>query len=252
MKRILAILAIGISVLTLLAACGGESSGGEATDEAPGTTESKFDIGMLVSELAGQGVAVAEGDAVTQPFFSVPGQIIKVNRESLQVFTYDSSRAAQVAADLVDPAGFTVGTTSISWVEPPHFYLRDSLMIIYVGVNGSVIGLLETVLGPQFAGAESTGVEYNYKRLIDDLGNTGSTVDELSGSATPVGFSVVGRMVAVNVGMIQVYEFPDGLAADTEAGYVSPDGYNITAPLVEVLRSVVGPEFAGSGNASTN
>ena len=122
---------------------------------------------------------------------------------------------------------------------------------------------------------------YDYTSLINDLGNAGATVDELTGSVSPIGFSVGGRSVGVNGGTIQVYEFPHGLAADTEAGYVSPDGYNITVPLggdrsmsvhsdwfapphyykkytlivlyvgenaslLEVLRSVLGPEFAGS------
>ena len=127
---------------------------------------------------------------------------------------------------------------------------------------------------------------YDYKSLINGLGKTGSTVDELSSSVSRVGFSVGGHTVAVNGAAIQVYEFPDGLAADTEAGYVSPDGYNITVPLggdrsmsvhsdwlapphyykkgrvivlyagddaalVEVLRSVLGPEFAGSKIVAT-
>ena len=135
-------------------------------------------------------------------------------------------------------------------------------------------------------GPDPSMLVYDYTSLLNDLGNAGATVDELTGSVSPIGFSVGGRSVGVNGGTIQVYEFPHGLAADTEAGYVSPDGYNITVPLggdrsmsvhsdwfapphyykkytlivlyvgenaslLEVLRSVLGPEFAGSIDVTT-
>ena len=127
----------------------------------------------------------------------------------------------------------------------------------------------------------SDASDYDNKSLIDDLARAGATVEELGGpSESPIGFSVGGPRVAVNGGLIQVYQFPDGRAADTEAGYVSPDGYNITVPLggdrsmsthsgwlapphyykkgrvilryvgdnmvvLEVLEAVLGPQFAG-------
>lgn len=167
MKRIFAMVAIGISLLMLLAACGGSSSGDESSNQetptaAPSETiESRFDIGALTGGLIAQGVTVGAGDDVTQPFFSVPGQTIIVNRESVQVFSYASAGAAKAQADLVDATRFTVGTTSISWMAPPHFYLKERLLVLYVGANGPVIDLLETVLGPQFAGADSSTVDPN-------------------------------------------------------------------------------------------
>ena len=123
--------------------------------------------------------------------------------------------------------------------------------------------------------------DYDYKSLIDDLASAGATVEEVAGPPeSPIGFSVGGPKVVVNGGMIQVHEFPDDRAADAEAGYVSPDGYNITVPLggdrsmsthsdwlapphyykmgrvivryvgdsmavLEVLDAVLGPQFAG-------
>ena len=123
---------------------------------------------------------------------------------------------------------------------------------------------------------------YDYRSLIADLASAGATVEELDPSVSPVGFSVgKGPRVAVNGGTIQVYEFPDEHAADTEAGYVSPDGYTVTVPLggdrnvsthsdwlapphyykkgrvivryvgdsmavLEALEAVLGPQFAGS------
>ena len=44
-----------------------------------------------------------------------------------------------------------------SWIGPPHFYLAERLIVLYIGEDQSVIELLETVLGPQFAGADPPG-----------------------------------------------------------------------------------------------
>jgi len=38
------------------------------------------------------------------------------------------------------------------WVGPPHFYKVEKLIVLYVGENEDTIGILESVLGPQFAG----------------------------------------------------------------------------------------------------
>ena len=167
MKRIIAMVAIGIALLTLLSACGPSSSQGETSNEETpsGTINSEFDMEKLMIGLIDQGVSYGIGDDVTQPFFSVAGQTIIVNRESVQVFTYASPKR-KAEADLVDPTGFTVGTTSISWVAPPHFYIRDSLLVLYLGGNGPVINLLEAALGPQFAGAEPSSAEAN--SYVDD------------------------------------------------------------------------------------
>ncbi len=48
---------------------------------------------MLMSTLTDQGVVVALGDGLEQPFFSVPEQTIIVNGESAHLFTYASPNA---------------------------------------------------------------------------------------------------------------------------------------------------------------
>ena len=120
------------------------------------SAERPSDFALLVSDLVGLGAPVGQGGAVSQPFFSVEGQEIIVDREAVQVFSYASPEAAQADADLVDETGSGVGTSMVTWIAPPHFYLRDSLLVLYVGDNSGVTGRLEEVLGPQFAGASKT------------------------------------------------------------------------------------------------
>ena len=132
-------------MITLLAACGPSSSNGgtanqeTATSTPSETVERKFDMAVLQSELVEKGGRVGVGDGVTQPFLSVTGQTLFVKQDAVQVFPHAAPAAAQAEAGLVDPTGFTVGTTSISWAAPPHIYLRENLLVPFVGSNGSVI-----------------------------------------------------------------------------------------------------------------
>ena len=52
----------------------------------------------------------------------------------------------------VSTDGSSVGTTMISWIDTPHFYQTVKIIILYVGINPEMIGILSEVLGPQFAG----------------------------------------------------------------------------------------------------
>ena len=72
------------------------------------------------------------------------------------MFTYASPEAAKADADLVSPLGSPIGTSMVSWVSAPHFYLKDTLLVLYVGLNVGVIERLETVMGPEFAGVDPT------------------------------------------------------------------------------------------------
>ncbi len=99
--------------------------------------------------LADQSVEIA--GPVDQPFFSVPGQIIVVNGEDVQVFEYPDSTAAETEAAKISPDASSVGTSMMSWVATPHFYTGDRLIVLYVGENDSVTNALADVLGEPIA-----------------------------------------------------------------------------------------------------
>ena len=141
-------------------------------------------IGTLVSDLEGLGAVVSLGDSLSQPFFSVTGQEVTVNREAVQVFTYPSPKEAQSDADLVDKTGFEVGTTMVSWVAPPHFFLKDNLLVLYVGGNSAVISLLQETLGPQFAGGETTSGSTN-----EEVGFSAQDPMSMPEATAPLGLS---------------------------------------------------------------
>jgi len=147
MKRNLLPFAGLLLVATLVAACGSQTPaadfhGGPVTDYV-----------SLVDALRAQDAVIEPSGEISQPFFTVKGQVIQVNSQDAQVFEYADEAAADAEAELVALDGSSVGTTMVTWVGSPHFYSAGRLIVLYVGDDAATIDLLETVLGPQFAGS---------------------------------------------------------------------------------------------------
>ncbi len=110
----------------------------------------------------------------------------------------------------------------------------------------------------------------DYVSLIDNLRAAGATVEPAGEISQPF-FSVRGRVITVNGGDVQVFEYADAATADAEAALVSPDGSSVgtsmvswVAPphfykegklivlyvgddtaVVSALEAVLSPQFAG-------
>jgi hypothetical protein len=144
----------GVLVLAFLsAACGGQAGASSTEAQSNGSQPgSVTDVNSLMEALRTAGAAVELGDEVEQAFFTVPGQIIKVNGADVQVFVYDTSEAMEAEASQVAEDGGSIGTNMVMWVEAPHFYKLGQILALYVGEDQAVNDLLEGVFGPQFAG----------------------------------------------------------------------------------------------------
>jgi hypothetical protein len=108
----------------------------------------------LVRALKQRGVTVVLVESMPQsayPFFSVAAQRVTVNGEEVQVFECADVSRANSEAGRVSPTGSPIGQSQISWMDIPHFYKRDLLIVLYVGHSASVLKVLETTLGPPFA-----------------------------------------------------------------------------------------------------
>ena len=117
------------------------SHGGEAVDYV-----------SLIDNLRANDATVNPEGEIEQPFFSVTGFSIQVNGSSVQVFEYNSAEDAKADASLVSPDGSRIGTTMPFWVDDPHFYYKEKIIVLYVGDDPAIEELLESVLGSQFAG----------------------------------------------------------------------------------------------------
>ncbi|MFQ5969191.1 MAG: hypothetical protein ACE5J2_01665 [Nitrososphaerales archaeon] len=137
---VIAVVALGVVAITT------------SIEQANKLAEPVIDYSSLIDNLHSTGAIVEPSGEVSQPFFSVKGQVIKVNGDDVQVFEYADSTAADSEAGLVSPDSSSIGTSMVHWVATPHFYKSEKLIVLYVGDNMAVIDALEAVLGPQFAG----------------------------------------------------------------------------------------------------
>ena len=106
----------------------------------------------LMINLQNAGAQVELGDSIEQPFFTMQGKILKVNGADVQVFEYASAEAMEADVALISADGGSVGTSMISWKANPHFFKSDSMIVLYVGDDDSILTALQSVLGEQFAG----------------------------------------------------------------------------------------------------
>jgi hypothetical protein len=140
---------ISIFVALLLLGLGG--CGGSSTPPTSHGGPVK-DYVSLVDHLRGVGATVVPTGSVSQPFFSVPGRVITVNGEQVQIYEYANEDDANAEAARISPDGGAVGNTMVDWIAPPHFYQKGQIIVLYVGTSTTVINILEMTLGTQFAG----------------------------------------------------------------------------------------------------
>jgi hypothetical protein len=139
---ILATLAVGCA--WIFAACGASSNAGPIHDAA-----------SLADHLRAAGATVEMAGTIKHPFLAVPGQLMTVNGQDIEVFQYADAKALANDTRTIDPDGCigTVGGGMIdAWTAPPHFFKSANVMVIYLGSDAKMLNLLTSVLGKQFAG----------------------------------------------------------------------------------------------------
>jgi len=82
----------------------------------------------------------------------VAARIINVNGQGIQIFEYAQVSKAGIEAKRVSSNGMTIGTTKPSWLSTPHFFKRKKLIVLYVGDDQTILRVLLSTLGNQFAG----------------------------------------------------------------------------------------------------
>ena len=126
--------------------------GQNATSNASTKPLSVEDQASLLSALKAAGATVEVGDSITQDFFSVEGQTVKFNGADLQLFEYENAQAMEKDASQVAPDGGSIGTSMVTWIDTPHFYKAGRIIVLYLGNDQTILGLLNKVIGAQFAG----------------------------------------------------------------------------------------------------
>ena len=128
----LTFLSVSLILLGLLvSACGGAPTA-NASNASPEPAPVE-DVASLIAALQAAGAKVATGEPITQPFFSVEGNIIKVNGADVQVFEYESPEGMELDSSQIAPDGSSNATTMITWVDTPHFYKSANSLLFTWG-----------------------------------------------------------------------------------------------------------------------
>jgi hypothetical protein len=111
----------------------------------PGDAGVPDDLDEVMRVLRTAGVTVDLGDPIEAADFStVPGQILFIDGEEVEIYTYTSAEELEADASRLarqdDPEG------------EPDFYKLGNMLVRYIGENTLVRDLLEDVLGAQAAG----------------------------------------------------------------------------------------------------
>lgn len=143
--------------------------------------------------------------------------------------------------------------------------IRDLLLFVSIALLVSSTACTEQT-------PVSPGPVQDYASLVDNLRAAGAAV-EAAGEVSQDFFSVKGQVIEVDGEDVQVFEYSDESAANAEAALVSPDGSSIGTTMVswiapphfykagriivvyvgddqramDMLKSVLGPQFAGRG-----
>jgi hypothetical protein len=135
---------------SLLAAC----APGAISRATPTTARNTItDYAALVEAFKAEGTATQSGEEIADPVFSVKERALDLPNARLQVMEYPTEADAQAAAATISPDGFGVGNATVDWVDAPHLYRVNRLIVLYVGRDKTTLDLLQRVLGRQFAGA---------------------------------------------------------------------------------------------------
>jgi len=149
----------GFSVLLLLTSCVNQTVSSEIptqrsiTQLVDGTVKTIESDGLFLqfrANLEERNVELTSPDISSVAWLNAaPGVAYRVGDYWMNVHLYSVAAAAQENADRI-PAGADSGMSD--WVAPPHFFLCDRIIALYLGQDQNVIAALTEVCGPQFAG----------------------------------------------------------------------------------------------------
>lgn len=144
-------------VLVVLVGCQAPAIPTATPGSTPGSTPASGVEG-LVADLDARGVDAKVGS----PFMSEPmggqGMSVCIGVETVQVYQFIDHEAALAASAKInrdDPSN--VGNGIVEWNGPPRFWLRDRVIILYLGDNAATDAALRGVLGLPFAESREPG-----------------------------------------------------------------------------------------------
>lgn len=118
------------------------------------------------AQLLGKTLTVEQTDqTVLHPFFRVPGQVVRVNGQELQVFVYDDATARKSDSARISADGHLIAGEVVDWPVEPRFAANGNVLAVLLSTDSVIAGRVERAIGT--LGDQST-METVVKVLSED------------------------------------------------------------------------------------
>jgi len=111
----------------------------------------------FINEFTTKGYKIEERNILFgwEPFSKYNGKrnVMKINNVSIEYYDFKTEDEAKVAAQTISKDGMSFGGGKIKWDgNPPRFYRKGNVIVMYEGTDLKVLWDLRTVIGKSIAG----------------------------------------------------------------------------------------------------
>ncbi|MGH2613863.1 MAG: penicillin-binding transpeptidase domain-containing protein [Thermomicrobiales bacterium] len=103
---------------------------------------------LRTAQLLGKTLTVEQTDqTVLHPFFRVPGQVVRVNGQDLQVFVYPDATARKSDSARISADGRLIAGEAVAWPVPPRFASAGNVLTVLLSSDTRLAGRVERAIG---------------------------------------------------------------------------------------------------------
>ena len=117
------------------------------------------------AQLLGKTLAVEQTDqTVLHPFFRVPGQLVRVNGQDLQVFVYPDATARKSDSARISADGRLIAGEVVAWPVPPRFASAGNVLAVLLSADTRLATRVERAI-------ETVGERSTMDEVVQALGS---------------------------------------------------------------------------------
>jgi penicillin-binding protein 2 len=103
---------------------------------------------VRTAQLLGKTLTIEQTDqTVLHPFFRVPGQVVRVNGQDLQVFVYSDSNARKSDSARISADGKLIAGQVVDWPVQPMFASNGNVLTVLISADSRIGGRVERAVG---------------------------------------------------------------------------------------------------------
>jgi hypothetical protein len=160
MQRRWLLVALASALVVVACQTGAEPSRSPAPSPTPADTMSPeptpSGLEGLVADLTAAGASAKSGSFFATEPIGGEGKTVCIGTETVQVYQFvdhEAALAVSMKIDHNDPS--KIGTSIVDWAGVPRFWLRDRIIVLYIGNDAATDAALRSLLGRPFAEGQS-------------------------------------------------------------------------------------------------